>query len=163
MCCRLAGANPLLTDGSWPNDQHAGYRCGWRRVSMITSSNGNGLRVTGPYWPLLVDSPHKGPVTRAFMFSLMFVQTNVQTNRRDAGDLRRHRAHYGVTVMSLKFWGHGFESKLQLMKKRHLPCCQYTGTLFSCVLHTKWHLHTLASPTGEPPYSDQILYLNKCF
>ena len=111
-------------------------------------------------WP--VDSPHKGPVMRAFMFSLMFVQTNVQTNRRDAGDLRRHRAHNDVAVMSLKFWGHGFESKLQPMTKRYLPCCQYTGTLFSCVLHTKWYSHALVR-FKQPDWRTPIFRQNIVF
>ena len=41
-----------------------------------------------------VDSPHKGQWRGALMFSL-----NSWVNNRDAGDLRRHRAHYDVIVM----------------------------------------------------------------
>ena len=33
------------------------------------------------------------------MFSLIYSRTNDWVNNRDAGDLRRHRAHYDVTVM----------------------------------------------------------------
>ena len=61
------------------------------------------------YWPCVrgnhrsqVDSPHKGPVTRALVFSLVLVWTNGQTNRRVAGDLRGHGAHSAVTVMRTK-------------------------------------------------------------
>ena len=33
------------------------------------------------------------------MFSLICAWTNVWINNRDAGDLRRHRTHYDVTVV----------------------------------------------------------------
>ena len=36
----------------------------------------------------------------ALMLSLIYAWTSCWTNNRDAGDLRRHRAHYDVTVMS---------------------------------------------------------------
>ena len=37
------------------------------------------------------------------MFSLISAWTNGWVNNRDAGDLRRHRVHYDVTVMTLYF------------------------------------------------------------
>ena len=46
-----------------------------------------------------VDSPHKGLWRGALMFSLICTWTNGWEINRDAGDLRRHRAHYDVTVM----------------------------------------------------------------
>ena len=46
-----------------------------------------------------VNSPHKGQWRGAFMFSLICVWINAWVNNREAGDLRRHRAHYDVTVM----------------------------------------------------------------
>ena len=59
------------------------------------------------YWPFVrgihwwpVDSPHKGQWRGALMFSLIYASTNSWANNRDAGDLRRHRAHYDVTVMA---------------------------------------------------------------
>ena len=59
------------------------------------------------YWPSLggthrspVDSPHKGQWRGALMFYLICTWTNSWVNNRDAGDLRRHGDHYGVTVMS---------------------------------------------------------------
>ena len=68
---------------------------------MMTSSNGNILLVTGP---LGESSGHRciplgRPVTRRFDFSLICAWTNGQANNRDAGDLRRYRTHYNVTVM----------------------------------------------------------------
>ena len=71
-----------------------------RISNMMTSSNGNIFRVTGPLWrestclwwfPL----QWRG----ALMFSLIYAWRNVWGNSRDTGDLRRHRAHYNVTVM----------------------------------------------------------------
>ena len=58
------------------------------------------------YWPFLrgihrspVKSPHKGQWRGALMFSLICTRTNGWVNNREAGDLRRHRAHYDVIVM----------------------------------------------------------------
>ena len=50
------------------------------------------------YWPF-VNSPHKGQWRGAFMFSFICAWTNGWENNRDAGDLRRHHAQYGVAVM----------------------------------------------------------------
>ena len=58
------------------------------------------------YWSLVwgihrwqVNSPHKGQWRRALMFSLICAWMNGSVNNREAGDLRRHRAHYDVIVM----------------------------------------------------------------
>ena len=58
------------------------------------------------YWPFVqgihrppVNSPHKGQWRRALMFSLICVSINAWVNNREAGDLRRYRAPYDVTVM----------------------------------------------------------------
>ena len=58
------------------------------------------------YWSFLwgihwspVDSPHKGQWRWALMFSLISAWINGWVNNREASDLRRHRAHYNVTVM----------------------------------------------------------------
>ena len=48
-----------------------------------------------------VNSPHKGQWRGTFMFSLICAWINGWANNRDAGDLRRHRAHYGVTVIDV--------------------------------------------------------------
>ena len=42
------------------------------------------------------------PVTRGLMLSLIYAWTNGWVNTRDAGNLRRHRAHYDVTAMFFK-------------------------------------------------------------
>ena len=46
-----------------------------------------------------VKSPHKGQWRGALMFTLICVWINGCVNNREAGDLRRYYAHYGVTVM----------------------------------------------------------------
>ena len=67
--------------------------------SMMTSSNGNIFRVTGPLCGEVTgpgEFPTQRPVTRNFgvFFDLRL------NNNRDAGDLRRYRGHYDVIVMS---------------------------------------------------------------
>ena len=59
------------------------------------------------YWPFVrgihrspVNSPQKGQWRRALMFSLICAWINGWVNRCDACNLRRHRAHYDITVMS---------------------------------------------------------------
>ena len=46
-----------------------------------------------------VNSPHKGQWRGALMFSLICAWINDWVNNREAGDLRRHRAHCDVIVM----------------------------------------------------------------
>ena len=47
----------------------------------------------------LVNSPHKRQWRGALMFSLICARINDWVNNREAGDLRRYRAHYDVVVM----------------------------------------------------------------
>ena len=66
-------------------------------------------------WPFVlgihllpVDSPHKGLWRGALMFYLICAWIIAWVNNREAGDLRRHRAHYDVTVMDTS---HGREAR----------------------------------------------------
>ena len=59
------------------------------------------------YWPFVrgihrspVNSPHKGQWHGALMYFWSTPWINGWVNNREAGDLRRHRAHYDVNVMS---------------------------------------------------------------
>ena len=52
-----------------------------------------------PMSPYPVNSPHKGQWRGALMFTLICDRINGWVNNRQAGDLRRHRAHYDVIVM----------------------------------------------------------------
>ena len=76
---------------------------------MMTSSNGNIFRVTGPLYEEFTGHwwiPHKGQWRGAFMFSLICAWISGWVNKREPGDLRRHRAHYSVIVMKCKVsWG----------------------------------------------------------
>ena len=47
-----------------------------------------------------VNSPHKGQWRGALMFSFICAWMDDWVNNREAGDLRRHRAHYDVTLMA---------------------------------------------------------------
>ena len=49
--------------------------------------------------PVPVNSPHKGQWRGALMFSLICAWINDWVNKREVGDLRRHRGHYDVNVM----------------------------------------------------------------
>ena len=56
-----------------------------------------------------VNSRHKGQWRGVFRISLICAWINVWVNKREAGDLGRHSAHYDVTVMSRKdLDSHGF-------------------------------------------------------
>ena len=52
--------------------------------------------------PVPVSSPHKGQWRGALMSSLICAWINDWVNNREAGDLRRHRGHYDVNVMSVE-------------------------------------------------------------
>ena len=69
---------------------------------MMTSSNGNIsalLAVCAGNSPVTGEYPAKKPGTQIFRVSLICSWINDWVNNREAGDLRRHRAHYDVTVM----------------------------------------------------------------
>ena len=91
---------------------------------FMTSLNGKVVRIPGHFlrnlhddvikwkhfprnWPFVrgihrspVNSPHKGQWRGALVFSLVCVRINGWVNNREAGDLRRYRTHYDVTVMT---------------------------------------------------------------
>ena len=73
-------------------------------VFMMMSSNGNIFRVTGHLCREFTGHQWipctKGQWRGALMFSLICAWLNGWVNTRGAGELRRHRAHYDVTVMS---------------------------------------------------------------
>ena len=79
------------------------YETIMKAISMMTSSNGNIFRVTGPLYGEF--SGHRWiPRTKASDAELWWVfficaWINSWVNNREADDLRRHRAHYDVIVM----------------------------------------------------------------
>ena len=77
----------------------------------MTSSNRNIFRISGPLCRELpgihrspVNSPRRGQWHGALMFPLLCVWINGWTNTRVAGDLKRHHAHYDVTVKEHICW-----------------------------------------------------------
>ena len=75
----------------------------WDTNSHLASSNGTIFPVTGLLCEgihrSLLNSPHKGQWRVALMFSLICAWNNIWVNNRVVGQLRRHRAHYDVTLM----------------------------------------------------------------
>ena len=63
-----------------------------------------------------VNSPHKSQWRGALMFSLICVWINGWVNNRGAGDLRRHRGHYDVSVMQSVIWGVGLAESFIVCK-----------------------------------------------
>ena len=88
---------------------------------MMTSSNGNIFRVagilcgefTGHRW-----IPHT-KASDAVLWCLFFICAWIKgwVNNREAGDLRRHRTQYDVTVMKFKT-NHDFHSRKFISKRR---------------------------------------------
>ena len=70
---------------------------------MMTSSNGNIFHVTDPFVRGIhmspVNSPHKCQWRGALMFLWSATCINGWVNNREAGDLRRPRAHYDIIMV----------------------------------------------------------------
>ena len=58
--------------------------------------------------PVTCEFPHKGQWRGVLMISLIYAWINGWLNNREAGDLRIHLAHYGVTVMITFNKPHGY-------------------------------------------------------
>ena len=98
---------------------------------MMTSSKGKHFP---RYWPFVrgihrspVKSPHKGQWRGALVFSLICAWINGSVNTREAGDLRRHRAHYDVIVMDkTNYWASIWQ--WYVLKLSLLCSCRCIGT-----------------------------------
>ena len=92
-------------------------------------------------WPFVrgihrspVNSPHKGQWRGALMFPLICARINGWVNNGEAGDMRRYRAHYDVTVMRLFCGGNAISmtwSMLHLSKSSQHGECWWSGTCTS--------------------------------
>ena len=96
-----------------------------------------------------VNSPHKGQWRGALMFSLICVWINDRVNTHEAGDLRRHRAHYDVIVMSLSILARSISSP-DITTAQVCYCTCHRGTLTHtlCLFHkhiTSINTHTCHS------------------
>ena len=104
----------------WSLSVHVAYE--QIRADLVTSEGGKEVIYYGyfthddvikwkhftRYWPFVrgihrspVNSSHKGQWRGALMFSVICVRINGWVNNREAGDLKRYRAHYDVTVMRI--------------------------------------------------------------
>ena len=84
-------------------------------------------------WPFVrwihrspVNSPHKGQWRGALMFSLICVWINDWVNDGEAGDLRRYRIHYDVTVMVTE------------ALKSGLLCCDVSPCFCMTIVIQRW-------------------------
>ena len=88
---------PWISVGWWAGSigEFQSARFPWWRHQMETLPR---------YWPF-VRGIHLSPVNspHALLFSLICVWINGWVNNREAGDFKRYRAHYDVTVMRLCF------------------------------------------------------------
>ena len=78
----------------------------WWRLQMATFSAL--LTICAGNSPVTGEFPAQRPLRGSFGVSLICAWINSWINNREAGDLRRHRAHYDATVMfcgSLASWG----------------------------------------------------------
>ena len=111
------------------------YNIRWKHWQhMMTSSNGNIVRVIGSMCGEFTGRRWRG----ALVFSLICSWRNGWVNNREAGDLRRHRAYYGVIVMMvlhLLIW--------PLEKSRFVPMCT---------------IHTIIYATGRKQYYHTFLF-----
>ena len=85
------------------------------------------------YWPFVrgihrspVNSPNKGQWRGALMFCLICVWINGWVNRHEAGDLRRYRAHYDVSVTKKYRW------------------CKYSGNTRTLVIVAHWNISRIS-------------------
>ena len=86
--------------------------------ALLALCAGNSLVTGGPPPP-----PPKDQWRGALMFSLICTWINGWVNNLEAGDLRRHRSHYDVTVMNTTFSNrYALPRVTSSAAIRHLPC-----------------------------------------
>ena len=95
--------------------------------------------------PVPVNSPHKGQWRGALMFSLICAWINDWVNNREAGDLRRHRSHYDVNVIT----GVTLFLSVRRRRRRRRRHLHYHPRLQACVHtitpgHLFWFVSLLA-------------------
>ena len=106
------------------------------------------------YWPFVrgihrspVNSPHKGQWRGAMMFSVICAWINSWVNNREAGDLRRHRAHYDVIVMTkkcLKYFSKEVLNNISLIIYTNFYRCYTFGGQYSLRRILLWTLVALS-------------------
>ena len=85
-----------------------------------------------------VDPHHKGQWCGALMLSLICAWTNGWANNRDVGNLRRHHAHYDVSLMYLAL---SMEASYKTYQLWYLMKWRPKGTLSLVYLGITRHFH----------------------
>ena len=88
--------------------------------------------------------PAQKPVTRNFDFFFICARMNCWINNRESGDLRRHRAHHNVIVMTTKNYGtylltHDQISEQTCIKKVQVPILLIWLTLIQTWKSVGWN------------------------
>ena len=112
---------------------------------MMTSLTGNIFPVAGPFWGESAGhrwTPLINGQQRGALFSLICAWTNGWANNRNTGDLRHHRAYYGVTVMK----GH------ETISLRYFHWISISVEI-SCCFHPLWGIFTSSDKLN--PHLDQ--------
>ena len=89
------------------------------------------------YWPLVRvpgEFPTQRPATRSFDVFFDLHLNKRWVNNREAGDLRRYRAHYDVTIMNMHgfsfcLWKYGFPLHVDPHYVRHVAFLLSSNTL----------------------------------
>ena len=113
---------------------------------MMTSSNKNIFRVTGPLCGEFTG--HRWiPLTKASDAELWFAPwINGWVNNREAGDLRRHRAHYDITLMLSGMlhiditFAHALSQELWF-----LISIEQSGFIFALIVHNTYYICIIAN------------------
>ena len=83
-----------------------------------------------------VNSLHRSQGRGALMFSLIYAWINGWVNNREAGDLRRHHAHYGVTVIIQYKYSVGFWSLISTLQclRNYISTTVFAGVSYLMLL-----------------------------
>ena len=108
--------------------------------------------------PVTGEFPHKGQWRGTLMFSLICAWICGWVNNREAGDLRRHSAHYGIIVMWLWILTSSCSSlsRCAPISCEWLRCCTATLDTTSGRLHrlSKLDANIVCSKLTSPPADD---------
>ena len=106
------------------------------------------------YWPFVrrihrspLNSPHKGQWRGTLLLSLIYAWINRWVNKGEAGELRRHRAHYDVIVMRTR--------EFQINTTH--TCTRTHGQVFR-YSHECWHFTVHLRYKGENHHTCKFLF-----
>ena len=150
----------------------------WKILELIMTSSNRNIFC---YWPYVagihrspVNYPHKGQWRGALKFSLICTRINGCENNRDAGDLRRHRAHYNVTVMlsvivdaMTLMWHHSrAQIPLYIPARRQVgyftrDSCKHWQFIAPVLLRTLWL--SLTSKNSWNTHKHGVIFVISCY